>query len=71
MTAFPAVEPVTIPDVNPTGATAVVPLVQTPPGVALVRVVVVPAHRSRVPTIASGSGFTMTTIVRLQLAADV
>ena len=56
--------PVTIP-VVPTVATAGFELLQTPPGAASVRVVVLAAHTVVAPDMvpASGAGFTVTSIV--------
>ena len=57
---------VTIPEVLPTVAMAVLPLYQVPPVVASVKVVVPPAHTATVPLIALGAMFTVITSVTLQ-----
>ncbi len=54
--------PVTIP-VDPTVAVAVVPLVQVPPVVISLSVVVAPVHTVSVPLIAAGVLFTVTNAV--------
>ena len=41
-------------------ATADVPEVHMPPGVGSLRVVLVPRHRSSVPAMGAGTGFTVT-----------
>jgi hypothetical protein len=56
------VPPVTIPDEVPTVAIERLPLLQIPPAVALLSVVVSPGHTVRVPVIAAGSGFTVTVV---------
>lgn len=63
--AVPADTPVTIPDVLPTVATPVLPLTHdTPPPVALLRAVVLPAHTTIEPVIADGSALTVSDFVR-------
>lgn len=66
MVATPEDTPVTIPDV-PTVATAVLLLVQVPPGVPLFNVVVKPVHTEGVPVLGTskGRGFTVTSSVVL------
>lgn len=49
MTAAPAVTPVTIPVLEPTVATPLLPLLQVPPTVALLKVVVLPTQAIAVP----------------------
>lgn len=65
MVAVPALLPPIKPGLNivamPAGLT-----VHTPPGVALARVVVNPTHRPRLPVIAAGPAFTVTTVVTKQ-----
>lgn len=63
--------PVTIPVDEPTVATAVVPLLQVPPMLLLLRVVALPAHNVAVPVLAAGVPFTVITVVRLQPLAAV
>ena len=46
-------------------------LVQVPPLVASLKVVVKPAQTVAVPVMADGNGFTVTTIVAIQLVATV
>jgi hypothetical protein len=55
--------PATVPVVAPTVATAVLLLLQPPPIVKSVSVVVPPAHTCAVPVIGSGTGFTLATAV--------
>ena len=59
----PGVTPSSNPDIDPTEATVVVPLVHTPPDVALVNGVVEPTHTVVAPVIGAGEGFTVTTVV--------
>lgn len=59
MVGLPEATPVTIPEV-PTVANAVLLLLQVPPLVASVSVVVDPAQTMAVPPMAAGSGFTVT-----------
>ncbi len=68
MTDVPAVMPVMIP-VLPTEATEVLPLLQVPPVVVLLKVVVFPTQTLAVPVIepASGSGLTITIVEVLPL----
>lgn len=56
MMAVPAVTPVTIPVVAPTVATAGVLLLQVPPGVALLKVVVAPTQWRVVPVMPATTG---------------
>jgi hypothetical protein len=67
--AVPATTPVTVPD--DIVATAVLPLLQAPPAVALVRDVVVPGHKAIVPVIAAGSGLTVAVTVAIQPVGKV
>ena len=62
MTVVLAVTPVTVP-VLPIVAMAVLLLLQLPPVVASVRVIVVPADTVSVPPIVAGIGLTVTTAV--------
>lgn len=52
-------------------ATPVVPLVQMPPVVVLVRVAVEPAQADSVPPIAAGKALTVTTALRVQPTVEV
>jgi hypothetical protein len=59
MVDVPPATPVTAPGPNiGTVATPVVPLLQVPPGVVLLRVVIDPWHTTAVPVRALGIGFT-------------
>lgn len=71
MVAVPAPVPVTIPDIKPAVATAVLLLVHDPPVIVFVNVVVAPAHMFLVPLIAVGPGLTVTTVVILHPVASV
>lgn len=66
MVVVPATTPVTIPVVAPTVAIPVLLLVQLPPGVASVRVVVEPAQVIGIPAIATGLGFMVTVLVPVE-----
>jgi hypothetical protein len=66
MIAVPAVTPVTTPVNEPTVATAVLLLLQLPPGEDEVRVVVSPTHTLAAPLIVPGPAFTVTTVVAKQ-----
>jgi hypothetical protein len=66
MFVVPAVTPETIPDIAPTVATDVVPLLHTPPEVASDKLVVAPEHTLLAPEIAAGNGFTVTIVVAVQ-----
>jgi hypothetical protein len=57
--------------VLPTVATTVVPLLQVPPVVALVSVVVAPAHTLVAPDIVAGIVLTVTTVVARQPVINV
>ena len=54
--------PVTMPDKEPTVATATSLLLHVPPGVELKRVVVAPSHTLAIPVIAAGVRFTVTVV---------
>ena len=56
--------PVTMPDAEPTVATPPV-MLHVPPGVASLRVVVVPTHAEVVPVIDAGRGLTVTYVTEL------
>ncbi len=56
--AVPAETPVTSPEVNPTVAIEVLLLVQLPPGIKLVRVIMEPAQTLPAPEIEEGVGLT-------------
>ena len=55
--------PATIPDDEPTVATAALLVLQVPLGVTSFKVVVAPTHTPSVPVIAAGNGFTVTEAV--------
>lgn len=61
MIVVPPATPVTTPVVAPTVATDVALLLQVPPGVASLSVVVCPEHTSSVPVMADGNALTVTT----------
>ena len=69
--AVPDVPPVITPVVKMMLAVAVALLLQLPPAVASVNVVLRPEHTSRVPMIAAGNGFTVTTSVMIQPVGSV
>jgi len=71
MVRAPADTPVMIPVVLPAVASVVLLLLQVPPVVALLSVVVRPAHTLVVPLIAAGSGLTVNAVVMLQPVASV
>ena len=71
MIAVPAETPVTMPVPEPIVAIPVAPLVQLPPAVPSVRVVVLPVHTDNVPPIATGAVFTVTVVVTRQPPATV
>ena len=58
----PADTPVTVPEAEPMVATAVLVLLQVPPEVASLNVVVKPTHTVEVPEIAAGKGLTVTLV---------
>lgn len=60
MLALPVAIPVTTPVDEPTVAIEVVPLLQVPPVVALLKVVEPPTHSSAVPVFAPGAALTVT-----------
>ena len=64
----PPVTPVTTPVDELTVATAVVPLLQVPPLVASLSVVVAPAHATAVPVIANGNGLTVIVLVETPIS---
>ena len=63
--------PVTMPDDEPTVATAVVPLTHVPPAGTSLNAVVRPAHTVSVPEIAAGNELTVTTAVLIQPVGSV
>lgn len=69
--AVPDATPVTTPVVEPTEAIPVLPLLQVPPVVASLRVVVAPAHTVNVPVIAAGDSHMVTVEARFQRSAAV
>ena len=68
MTDMPAAMPLTMPVTVTTVAIVVPVLLHVPPMLVSVRLVVDPAHTVAVPSIAAGSGFTVTGVVTLQPA---
>lgn len=60
ITAVPALLPVTTPELEPTVATPVLPLVHVPPDGVELNVVVEPVHTVAVPVIEVGAVFTVT-----------
>jgi hypothetical protein len=71
MRDVPVAIPDTTPVVEPMVATAVLPLIQVPPGVPSVSDDVPPIHIERLPAIGAGSGLTVTTTQREQPAPVV
>ena len=67
---MPIVTPVTIPVTEPIVALPLL-LVQVPPAVASVNAVVKPKHTVKVPDMAEGKGFTVTTAVMIQPVGNV
>lgn len=65
MVTVPGAVPVTIPVAMPIVATATLLLLHMPPGVASLRVVVVPGQTILVPKIVAGGAFTVTVVVAL------
>jgi len=63
MVAVPVLMPVTEPVLEPTVATPVLLLLQVPPPVALLSVVLAPIHTVDDPAMADGTAFTVTAIV--------
>jgi len=63
ITGLPPATPVTIPELEPTVASAVLLLVHVPPVVASLNVVVANGQRTIVPVIAAGSGLTVSVVV--------
>jgi hypothetical protein len=63
--AVPEDTPVTTPLVSPTVAIESLPLIQLPPVVVFVKVVVAPEHTVAVPPIVPGRASTVTTVVDL------
>jgi hypothetical protein len=61
----PGTTPVTIPVNEPTVATAILLLVQVPPPVLLVSVVVLPSHTLNVPVMGTGDGLTKIVVVAI------
>lgn len=66
MVAVPPLMPETVPDVLPITAMPVLLLLQVPPGVASLRVVVLPWQTLFVPIIADGGADTVTVVVTTQ-----
>lgn len=66
MPAIPPAKPDTTPEVAPIVATDVAPLVQVPPGVTSVHVVVVPEQRLPAPDMAAGAAVTDSVLVTMQ-----
>ena len=71
MLAVPAVIPDTMPLPEPIVATEVLSLVHAPPADASVKSDVVSAHSVLLPEIATGVGFTVTTVVAVHPVASV
>ena len=69
----PVAVPVTIVDVTPpeTDAIAELLLPHVPPALTSLKFVVSPWHTARLPDIADGNGFTVTTAVIIQLVGKV
>ncbi len=67
----PAATPVTIPDVLPTVAVAMLLLLHVPPVVVFVRVEVPPTHTDAVPKFDAGSGFTVMFVTLRQPVGNV
>ena len=63
MVVVPAVIPVTTPEREPTVPTERLPLLQVPPAVALVSVILLPAHTVAVPAIGDNGLFRITDTV--------
>ena len=63
MFTVPADTPETIPEIEPTVATSVLPLVQVPGVTISDNVVVVPTHKDSTPDTGSGVGLTVTSAV--------
>jgi hypothetical protein len=63
MTAVPVEILVTIPSLDPIVATAVLPLVHTPPGTRLLNMAVSPAQMRSLPVMGGMVGFTVTVVV--------
>lgn len=62
----PATMPVTMPVKDPIVAFAVMLLLQVPPAIGLLSVVVPPGHTLAVPVMAGGGGITVTAVVIAQ-----
>jgi hypothetical protein len=71
MLAVPDVRPDTMPVPAPTVATAVLLLLQVPPVLVVLSVVVCPTQALVLPVITAGSGFTVATAVRWQPVPNV
>jgi len=67
----PSVMPVTVPDVEPMVATAVLLLLHTPPLVISVNVIVKPTHTLLVPPMAAGFGLTVKLVTAIQPVVNV
>lgn len=65
-TEVPAIRPFTVPVAEPTVATAVLLLLQVPPGVASDKVAVDPIQTDEIPLIEPGNGFTVRIAAALQ-----
>ena len=68
---MPAATPLTMPEATVMAATVAALVLQVPPAGALASVAVDPAHSSAAPDIASGSGLTVTVVVRWQPVAAI
>lgn len=71
MVAVPAATPVMSPEVRPAVATPVLLLVQLPPLIASLSVMVVATHSADAPIIAVGEGLTVTVVVVTQPVGNV
>lgn len=71
MVVVPAISALTTPDDEPMVAMAGLLLLQVPPGVASVSVVVKPMQPLVVPFMVPGSGFTVTAVIAVQPAESV
>ena len=68
---FPVATPLIIPFPEPIVAMPVLLLLQVPPVVRSLRVVVCPVHTTGVPVIPAGNGLTVTIPVMIQLVGRV
>lgn len=71
ITDVPPDTPVNTPVAEPIVATPVVPLIQVPPEVASLSVIVDPSHTAVLPVIVAGNGLTVTVVLVLQPVGNV